>query len=379
MNFLVRYISDSGEVNTKTVLADSVELARTKVEVSPSQILSIEEKQKQQFNLSLGRGIKLEEQGIILTALASAAYSGQDTIEALLLLLEKRRVEYKPDVDVDTLPKHLKALKFHPLVVLVIEAGVSAGRLTESLGTAADEINRLIAQSSSLATKSRMGAIYLCMGLILFFVVPYMGNTIIAPMVAKGSVSLDGIGKLTARIHAFNSTVGFWLIPAVLVSLAFNLRAAALMLKQAPVLNVFHRWFSNRRAIQFNLAMEILLNSGYSTQVVPEKMLLVCRKGDRVIYDEMVSLVDQGFTVSELIDNHHWPDLYALAIRKFENTVKEAQLKVIGNASSMLQRNDESLSGSIANLLSLTGLSLSGFGVLMLAGGILLPMMSMSL
>ena len=93
----------------------------------------------------------------------------------------------------------------------------------------------------------------------------------------------------------------------------------------------------------------------------------------------MIDSVESGSTVSAQITKKDWPFLYVMAISGFENNILDSQRQIITNATSMLVRSDASLSSQIATILSLTGLMSAGFGIFLLAGGIILPMMSMSL
>lgn len=386
MRSRVTYLSNDNKVISKVIACDASSTAAIaeSLGVDETQIIEIRAagKNKQSsFAIlkQLSAKIALDDQAVILTALASAAHSGQNTLIVLEKLLQRQRINYSFQSTDDTLAKRLTKLKFHPLAILVIESGISSGKLKESLATAAEELNRMLAQSSALGAKSRTGIVYHIIGLGLWFLVPMMANKIIAPMVETGSIELDEIGSFVANVYLFNQSIGFWLIPSLLILAAVFIKDLAFLLRKLPVFGLAWQWLNAARAIQFNIAVDILLSAGYPSRVVPEKMLLICSNKDKQIYRQMAENISNGFMLSELIASDYFPPIYALAISNFENVVKESQAKIIDNASAMLIRNDDSISGKIATILSVTGLMSAALGILMLAGGIMLPMMSINI
>jgi len=378
MNWAVEYIDSSGQNLARTVSGSSVDDVLKKLNISEDQIIDISQK-SMSFNLGLKTKVKTKDQGIILTALSSAEHSGNNTLSILSEVVAKCGYKYTPSLEADTISKRLRELGFNELAVLVVESGIESGKLAESLGIAASELDRLDEQSSSLAKDSKMGVVYHLMGLALFFVAPIMAEYIVGPMVHSGQIKLTDFSQLVFDIGVMNDKYTYWALPLIVILVGYFRISIFKSVKKIPILGLPYHWIENRRAIQFNLAMNILISSGYPPKVVPVKMLKICSKNEHSIYDSMIEAIDQGATVSSQITEDDWPYLYVLAVTKFENNILASQKRIISNATSMLKRNDASISSGISRILSLSGLLSAGFGVLLLAGGIMLPMLSVQL
>lgn len=378
MRFLVTYIDHLGNQQQQIVNADSPELAVESLG-SELDVIDVSEKGKGDIELFARKKVSLKDQGVILTALASGEESGQDSLSLLATFLDKRGYSYDPGSESDTLAKQLRDLGFSELAVLVVESGMSSGNLAQSLGQASQEVNRLLSQKSVLASKSKTGTFYLLIGLVILFLAPLMSKSVVGPLIESGLINKTPMIDAIFSLNVVNMTFLIWAIPLSAV-VGFIYRYPIFSaLKSIPVLSAPYQWFITRRSIQFNMALDILTSAGYSTLVVPQKMLSASGKYDKEIYNNMISEIELGAKLSSTITEEHWPDIYVLALNNFEATIPESRQKIIRNASTMLIQEDEAISSVIATLLSLAGIIFVGLGILVLVQGVMLPLLSMDL
>ncbi|PIE73522.1 MAG: hypothetical protein CSA19_01925, partial [Deltaproteobacteria bacterium] len=254
--------------------------------------------------------------------------SGKNTLDLMPTIVKECGYKYSISSDSDTISKILRDLGFHELVVLVVESGIESGKLAEALTIASDEVNRLLRQGTSLAKSSRVGVFYHLVGILMLIGTPYMCQSIVIPMVEAGRLSLDGTPAFLMALMRFNNTYGFWMIPALAIVFVYFRHDIFKTVKNIPVLGLPYLWLQNRRAIQFNLALDILLSSGYPTKAVPQKMLELCPQRERCIYQNMIDAIEAGQTVSEQITKDKWPRLYSIVLSGFENNVLKGAKKI---------------------------------------------------